>query len=68
MLSMVPSSQQRLIEHHYHPALDQVMETDEGNFPRKHRCGDAQLENKCSQSGIQNLMHSSASEIKRDRA
>lgn len=28
-------------------------ELDEGNFPRKHGCGDAQLENKCSQSGIQ---------------
>lgn len=32
-------------------------ETDEGNFPRKHGCGDAQLENKCSQSGIQSPTH-----------
>lgn len=43
-------------------------ETDEGNFPRKHGCGDAQLENKCSQNGIQSPTHSSASEIKNDRA
>lgn len=40
-------------------------ETDEGNFLRKHGCGDAQLGNKCSQSGIQNLTHSSTSELKR---
>lgn len=32
-------------------------EPDEGNFPRKHGCGDAQLENKCSQSGIQSPTH-----------
>lgn len=40
-------------------------ETDEGNYPRKHGCGDAQLENKCSQSGIQSPTHRSVSEIKR---
>lgn len=40
-------------------------ETDEGNYPRKLGCGDARLENKCSQSGIQSPTHSSVAEIKR---